>query len=176
MLFGNQAIHYELGNKGLISPYDKRFLQPASYDVGLCGPFLFPQPGRVLSEVVEPHYVKVHEADDTEGICLRSGEFCLASTLETIRVPLGVAAQIAGKSTLGRLGLAVHVTAGFIDPGFSGQITLELANLGPSTIRLAYGQRIAQIQFYRCFDNTMGYSGKYQNQRGTTGARRGKSE
>jgi dCTP deaminase len=168
MILGNDAIHKELGMMGLVLPYDERLLQPASYDLGLSGPFLFPCPGKVVSVAQQPEYVERTE----DVLVLNPGDFCLASTVESVRVPLGMAAQVAGKSTLGRWGLAVHVTAGFIDPGFNGQITLELANIGPSMIRLEYGQRIAQIQFYRCFDNTVGYSGKYQGQLGTTGARR----
>lgn len=102
------------------------------------------------------------------------GDFILASTMEEIILPDDIAARVEGKSSLGRLGLAVHITAGFIDPGFHGQVTLELKNLGNEEIMLRKGQYVAQLSFYQLSTRarrpygSAGLNSHYQNQRGVT--------
>ena len=76
-----------------------------------------------------------------------SGQFILASTVETFNIPMMLSAQVSGKSSWGRMGIMVHVTAGFIDPGFSGKITLEIVNMGHAAVALPTGKPIAQITF-----------------------------
>lgn len=117
-------------------PWDDNAIQPASYEVTLD------------DRIVTANGIPV-KSDSDGGWWLGPGEFWLGSTAETISVSRSLVAQVNGKSTLGRQGLLVHATAGFIDPGFTGQITLELANVGEETLRLAVGQRIAQIVFMR---------------------------
>jgi dCTP deaminase len=93
----------------------------------------------------------------TEPIVLHPGEFALASTLEYICLPTTLAARLEGRSTWGRLGLQVHSTAGFVDPGFEGILTFELNNLGKLPLMLFAGIRIAQICFYTCAPTTIPY-------------------
>ncbi len=106
------------------------------------------------------------------------GEFLLACTLETVRIPADLVAQVNGKSSLGRLGLSVHITAGFIDPGFRGQITLELHNCSNASIRLERRMKICQLVLQRLTspaERPYGHPSrrsKYQNQMGITPSRK----
>jgi dCTP deaminase len=95
----------------------------------------------------------------------------LATTLERVSLPLDICARLEGRSSIGRMGLFIH-NAGFIDPGFDGQITLELVNTGNSSIQLETGRRICQIVFEELKNpSERGYRGKYQHQNGATGSR-----
>lgn len=105
------------------------------------------------------------------AILIQPGEFMLGTTIERVRIPVSLAARVEGRSSIGRLGLAVHVTAGFIDPGFEGQITLEIVNFNPYPIWLRPGMRIAQLVFHETKTAGSGYRGKYQGQEGTTESR-----
>ena len=166
MLLGDSEILARIKQGGLIKPFKEQNLQPASYDLTLGGEFLFPRPD-ILELGKEPVYCR-----STVGYCvLTPGGFCLATTVEQINLPLDLVGRVEGRSSLGRLGLAVHVTAGFIDPGFQGQITLEIVNHGPNTIRLLSGIRIAQIAFEVVHGCTKGYTGKYQGQKGVVGSK-----
>lgn len=136
-------------------PYDPALVQPASYEVRLA---------RGLKH-----------ADGTESdMRIEPGGFRLASTIETINVPAYLVAQVNGKSSWGRRGLLVHVTAGFIDPGFHGQITLEMVNLSSQVIQLQAGYKIAQVVFTRLDQPAVkpygsdGLGSHYQHQRGAT--------
>jgi dCTP deaminase len=115
-----------------------------------------------------PHCI----SDGREIYQLMPGEFCLATTSQLLNVPLDMAVVVSGCSSIGRKGLVIHVTAGFVDPGFCGSITLELANLTRKPFYLAEGERICQLVFNQLIAPSEGYKGRYQNQRGTTGARR----
>ena len=112
---------------------------------------LFINLGHIVVEPLPPHRalqpasLEVHIGQET---WLAPNEFLLASTLETVTLGANVAANLTGKSSLGRLGLAVHITAGYIDPGFSGQIVLELKNLGNTELHLDKGAPIAQLVFH----------------------------
>jgi dCTP deaminase len=109
------------------------------------------------------------------GFVLQPGRFVLGSTLEWVEVPSFLTGRVEGKSTLGRLGILVHVTAGFIDPGFKGNITLELMNVGNVPILLEEGMCISQICFYELKSPSVrpygseGLGSKYQNSSGTVG-------
>lgn len=105
------------------------------------------------------------------AILIQPGEFMLGTTVERVRIPRSLAARVEGRSSVGRLGLAVHVTAGFIDPGFEGQITLEIVNFNPYPIWLRPGMRIAQLVFAETKTEGSAYRGKYQGQAGTTESR-----
>ncbi|MEV7675083.1 dCTP deaminase [Streptomyces sp. NPDC088752] len=129
-----------------ISPFDPARVQPASVDLTLDMFLRVPvRPGTEIdvAKVWAGHTVMAEVEED--GWVMQPGDFVLGSTIERVKLPLDLAARVEGKSSLGRLGLTVHVTAGFIDPGFAGQITLEIANLSPWPIRLRPGMPIAQL-------------------------------
>jgi dCTP deaminase len=134
-----------------ISPFNEDQIQPASYDIRLDGRFLVfrnykyscidpKSPQQDLTEMIE--------VGDDEPFIVHPGEFILGSTVERIGLGSDIAAQLGGKSSLGRLGLIVHATAGFIDPGFEGSVTLELSNVANLPIRLYPGMKVGQISFF----------------------------
>lgn len=133
-----------------ISPFDEAALQPASYDLTLDRHFLLPNPTVTeidMAQVTPGHMVP--ESVSNEGIVLEPGDFILGSTRERVKIGGRYLGRVEGKSSIGRLGVLVHVTAGFIDPGFEGKVTLEIVNVAPWEITLYPGQRIAQIAFSR---------------------------
>src|SRR3954469_397964 len=130
-------------------PWDDEYLQPASLDVRLHPLLRVPKLNvtRIdLGNVPEGH-TELCEIDENDGYVLGPGAFVLASTLEQFEIGPKYVARVEGKSSLARLGLTVHVTAGFVDPGFAGHITLEIVNLGPWEIVLRRGAAIAQVAF-----------------------------
>src|SRR3989440_793749 len=163
-----------------IDPYDESLLQPSSVDVRVDRYFRvfhnarYPyidvkQPQEALTELVEVH--------EDEPFILHPGEFVLGSTLEVVSLPDDLVARLEGKSSLGRLGLLIHSTAGFVDAGWSGHLTLELSNVANLPIAIYPGMKIGQISFIRMTspaDNPYGSSqtrSKYQGQRGPTPSR-----
>lgn len=146
-----------------ITPFYHDNLQPASYDLTLDDEFY--EYG--ISDY--PFFANAYY--------LYPRRFVLATTIETIQLPNDIVGQIHGKSSLGRIGLMVHVTAGLVDPGFRGTITLELYNVGPKTINLVSGMRIAQITFQQLTSRVSRPYGhpklhsKYQDQKGVTPSR-----
>lgn len=140
----------------VIDPLDDDRIQPASVDLTLCDEFLV----RPWSGAYECHPI---DLDDVEGSLatqpmrkkkcklhiLLPREFCLGSTLEHIEIPNDMVGRVEGKSSLGRLGLIVHATAGYVDPGFKGKITLEIYNLNFRPIILHPGKSICQLSFSR---------------------------
>lgn len=169
-----------------IVPFDSEMLQPVSYDLTLSEHIRRPRedvhmidtgmvPGtaQYYGEVPSCRPHTTGHMIPPSGYVLRSADFLLACTQETIRLSPYMAARVEGKSSLGRLGMAVHITAGFIDPGFEGQITLEIANLAPWAIKLYAGMPIAQIVFEPVNAPEKDYSktGHYQGQRGPTESR-----
>jgi dCTP deaminase len=131
-----------------VEPYDPRRLQPVSIDVTLGDTVrVF---DRAMFREVELDAIPddLTEVEDIrDGFRLRPGDFILATTAETLTLGPGIAARLEGKSTLGRLGIAVHATAGLIDPGFSGQVTLEVSNVGTLVPLLRPGLPIGQLTF-----------------------------
>jgi dCTP deaminase len=125
----------------------------------------------------QPDLTRLVEVDGDEALILHPGEFVLGSTFEAVTLPDDVAARLEGKSSLGRLGLLTHSTAGFIDPGFTGHVTLELSNVATLPIKLWPGMKIGQLCFFRlssAAEHPYGssvYGSRYQGQRGPTASR-----
>lgn len=161
----------------LIHPFDPKCVQPASYDLTLHGSVLIPM-GPSVSIDLRKHSPRDYmlEREIGQYFELKAGSCILGSTIETIHCPIDCVARVEGKSSIGRLFLAVHVTAGFVDPNFSGQITLEIVNHGPWDVVLWTGMRIAQINFAQMLGfpsrpyGSLGLGSHYQNQSGPTAA------
>jgi dCTP deaminase len=115
--------------------------------------------------------------DDGKPFFIHPGEFVLASTIEALTLPDDIVAQIEGKSSLGRIGLLIHATAGYVDPGWTGKLTLELSNVAKMPIALYYGMKICQLSFLRMSSpverpyGTPGLKSKYQGQTAPTTSR-----
>ena len=155
-------------------------VQPSSVDVRLDRYFrLFDNHKYPFIDPAEdqPDLTHLIEVAPDEPFILHPGEFALGSTFEQVTLPDDVAARLEGKSSLGRLGLLTHSTAGFIDPGFSGHVTLELSNVATLPIKLWPGMKIGQLCFFRLSSpaenpyGTGGYLNRYQGQRGPTASR-----
>lgn len=132
-----------------IDPWDPALVQPASVDLRLGDSFrVFHNHRTVAIDLREPPTNLTEEVVAGEqGFVIHPGEFCLGRTLEWVELPADIVARIEGKSSLGRLGLIVHATAGFCDPGWKGTLTLELNNLTRVPIKLYPGLLIAQLSF-----------------------------
>ena len=147
------------GKKTLIEPFHEDQLQPASYDLRL--------DSRVLLYREDGLTTKENLDIPESGLKIYPGDFVLGVTVETVNVPETLAARFEGKSSLGRSGLLSHITAGFVDPGFSGTLTVELACINPWGFVLYQGMRIGQICFFELdTPASVGYGekGHYQNQ------------
>jgi dCTP deaminase len=135
----------------VIKPWEPSLVQPASVDLRLGDSFRVFHNHRVsaidLRDGPEPGLTEEVTANPEDGFVIHPGEFCLGRTAEWVELPDDVVARIEGKSSLGRLGLIVHATAGFIDPGWKGTLTLELNNLTRVPIKLYPGLLIAQLSF-----------------------------
>jgi dCTP deaminase len=163
-----------------IDPYDDSLLQPSSVDVRVDRFFrVFHNNRYPYIDVKEPQdeLTELVEVDDETPFVLHPGEFVLGSTLERIRLPDDLVARLEGKSSLGRLGLLIHSTAGYIDPGWDGHVTLELSNVANLPITIYYAMKIGQISFVQMTEpaetpygsETIG--SKYKGQRGPTASR-----
>lgn len=181
MLLSDKDIKLEIGAGRIgIEPYDVAMVQPSSIDVRLDRFF------RVFENHRYPHIdPSTEQAELTREIApvgdepfvLHPGEFVLGSTYEVVTLPNDIAARLEGKSSLGRLGLLTHSTAGFIDPGFSGHVTLELANVATLPILLYPGMKIGQVCFFKMTSEaehpygSSVYGSRYHGQRGPTPSR-----
>ena len=163
-----------------IDPYDEALLQPSSVDVRVDRFFrVFHNARYPYIDVKEPQeeLTELVEVGDDQPFILHPGEFVLGSTLERILLPDDLVARLEGKSSLGRLGLLIHSTAGFIDPGFDGHVTLELSNVANLPITIYYEMKIGQISFMRMTEpaaapyGSSALGSKYQGQRGPTPSR-----
>jgi dCTP deaminase len=181
VIFSDRTIREALAaGRIVIDPYDPEFVQPSSVDLRVdryfrvfenhLYPFIDPKEQQVeLTSVVE--------AEDKQPFILHPGEFVLGSTLEVVRIGDDIVARLEGKSSLGRLGLLIHSTAGFVDPGFEGHLTLELSNVANLPIAIYPGMKIGQISFYQLSTPADAPYGsdeagsKYQGQRGPTPSR-----
>src|SRR4051794_1659371 len=133
-----------------VEPFDDSMVQPASIDLRLGSSFRVFHNHRITAiHLADPpkHITELVEIDPTDSFVIHPGEFVLGSTQEHVELPDDVVARIEGKSSLGRLGLIVHATAGFVDPGFKGTLTLEITNLTRVPIILWPGKPIAQLSF-----------------------------
>jgi dCTP deaminase len=169
----------ESGRIGL-EPLNLDLIQPSSMDVRLDRffrlfdnhkyPFIDPR-------VQQDDLTRFIEVDSNEAFILHPGEFVLGSTYEFVSLGDDIAARLEGKSSLGRLGLLTHSTAGFVDPGFKGHVTLELSNTATLPIKLWPGMKIGQLCFFQlssASENPYGsekYGSRYQGQRGPTASR-----
>ena len=163
-----------------LDPWDPRMVQPSSVDFRLDRYFrLFDNHKYPVIDpsLDQPDLTRLVEVEPDETFILHPGEFVLGSTYETITLPDDIAARVEGKSSLGRLGLLTHATAGFVDPGFSGHVTLELANVATLPIKLYPGMKIGQFCFFRLSSpsehpyGSAKYGSRYQGQRGPTPSR-----
>ncbi len=181
MILSDRTIREELAaGRVVIDPFDDGCIQPSSVDLRLDRLFrVFLNHTMPVIDVKQnlEELTRLVEIDDGDAFILHPGEFVLGSTAEAISLPDDLVARIEGKSSLGRLGLLIHSTAGFIDAGFSGHITLELSNVANLPITLYPGMKIGQVSFLRMTtpaDVPYGSSkvgSKYQGQRGPTPSR-----
>jgi dCTP deaminase len=181
MLLSDRDLVSEIKAENLaLEPFEPELLQPSSIDVRLDRFF------RVFNNHLYTHIDPSIQQDDLtaqvevtdgEAFVLHPGEFVLASTLEVITLGDQLAGRLEGKSSLGRLGLLTHSTAGFIDPGFSGHVTLELSNVANLPIKLWPGMKIGQLCIFRLSSpaehpyGSAVYGSRYQGQRGPTQSR-----
>jgi dCTP deaminase len=181
VLLSDRDILAEIEAKRIVvEPYEEAMIQPSSIDFRLDRFF------RVFENHRYPHIdpaadqsdlTREVEPEGDEPFILHPGEFVLGSTLELVTLPNDLAARVEGKSSLGRLGLLTHATAGFVDPGFSGHVTLELANVATLPIKLYPGMKIGQLCFFRLSSpvehpyGSAKYGSRYQGQRGPTPSR-----
>ena len=178
MIFSDRTIKEAVASGRIsIDPYEESMVQPSSIDLR-CAPHF-----RVFENhkyaVIDPKAPQGDltvgvEASDSEPFILHPGEFVLGSTLEVIGLADDIVARLEGKSSLGRLGLLIHSTAGFIDPGFRGQVTLELSNVANLPIAIYPSMKIGQISFYQMTTpaefpyGSPELGSKYQDQTGPT--------
>ena len=169
VLSDGEIIEYLNENKLVVKPLDKLQIQPASIDIRLGNTFC-------LLDHEKNATIKLGDKLDYKTLfqdkyVLLPGEFVLASSMEYVELPLDLAALVEGRSSLGRIGLSVQ-NAAWVEPGFTGEITLELFNASKYAIELRSGYKIGQLIFVKTDRNVLNpYSGKYQNQRGATGSR-----
>ena len=178
MLLSDRDIKSEIDKKRVVlEPCDLNMIQPSSVDVRL---------DRLFRTFENHKYAHIDPAENQpeltrevgvasdEAFILHTGEFVLGSTYEVITLPDDIAGRLEGKSSLGRLGLLTHSTAGFIDPGFSGHVTLELSNVATLPIKLWPGMKIGQLALFRLSSpaehpyGSAVYGSRYQGQRGPT--------
>jgi dCTP deaminase len=163
-----------------LEPYDVEMIQPASIDVRLDKYFrLFDNHRYPVIDPAQdqPDLTRLVDVGPDDPLVLHPGEFVLGATYERVTLPDDIAARLEGKSSLGRLGLLTHSTAGFIDPGFTGHVTLELSNTATMPIMLWPGMKIGQLCFFQLSSAAerpygSGATGsRYQGQRGPTASR-----
>ncbi len=181
MVLSDRSIRQEIEDgRIVIDPYEERLVQPSSVDVRVDRRFrVFRNSRYPFIDVRKPmdELTEAVTVDGEEPFILHPGEFVLGQTLERVTLPDDLVARLEGKSSLGRLGLLIHSTAGFIDPGFGGNITLELSNVANLPITIYHGMPIGQISFMRMdqpVENPYGAgrnASKYQGQAEPTPSR-----
>ena len=181
MLLSDRDLKAEIdsGRVG-VEPYAETMIQPSSIDVRLDRWFRVFENHKyphIDPSIEQPDLTRLIEPDGDDPFILHPGEFVLGSTFEVFTLPDDIAGRLEGKSSLGRLGLLTHSTAGFIDPGFSGHVTLELSNVANLPIMLYPGMKIGQLCLFRLSipaEHPYGsekYGSRYQGQRGPTPSR-----
>jgi dCTP deaminase len=181
MILSDVSIREQLqAGRILIDPLDEDCIQPSSVDLHVDRYFrVFRNHTQRVIDVKEDQeeLTELVEALGDDPLILHPGEFVLGSTLERVRLPDDLVARLEGKSSLGRLGLLIHSTAGFVDAGWDGHLTLELSNVANLPITLYPGMRIGQISFLQMTTAASvpyggaGLGSKYQGQRGPTASR-----
>ena len=185
MILSDTDIQKELDSgRVVVDPLDEGAIQPASVDVRVGDTFrVFANHRRSVIDVRTPmdDLTEPVEASEDNPFILHPGEFVLGSTLEVVELPDDLVGRVEGKSSLGRLGLLIHSTAGFVDAGFQGHLTLELSNVANLPIAIYPGMRIGQLCLFRMTSpaerpyGSPGLGSKYQGQRGPTPSRYSKS-
>jgi dCTP deaminase len=181
MVLSDRTIRRQLSEGRIeVEPYDESLLQPSSLDVRVDRFFRVFRNSRYpfidVKEEMED-LTELVEIGEAEPFILHPGEFVLGSTLERIKLPDDLVARLEGKSSLGRLGLLIHSTAGFIDPGWDGHVTLELSNVANLPITIYYAMKIGQLSFVQLTEpaetpyGANGLGSKYQCQAGPTPSR-----
>ena len=181
MLLSDRDINAEINSGRVkVEPFDAAMVQPSSVDVRLDRFFRVFENHKysvIDPSIEQPDLTREIAVDPDEEFILHPGEFVLASTYEVITLPDDIAGRLEGKSSLGRLGLLTHSTAGFIDPGFSGHITLELSNVANLPVKLYPGMKIGQLCLIKLSspaEHPYGsalYGSRYQGQRGPTASK-----
>ena len=179
MILSDRSIREEVtAGRIVIDPFDDGCVQPSSVDLHVDAQFrVFRNNRYPFIDVKQPQkdLTELVQGEDGEAFILHPGEFVLGSTLERVALPDNLVARLEGKSSLGRLGLLIHSTAGYVDPGWDGYLTLELSNVANLPITIYPGMKIGQISFFRlttAADTPYGAAGnKYQGQRGPTASR-----
>ena len=181
MLMSDRDIRASIESGAIgLEPLDMGLLQPSSFDVRLDRFFrLFDNHKYAYIDPAEDQsdLTRFVEVKADEAFILHPGEFVLGSTYEFVTLPDNIAARLEGKSSLGRLGLLTHSTAGFVDPGFNGHVTLELANVSNLPIKLWPGMKVGQLCFFQLSSpsetpyGSEKYLNRYQGQRGPTASR-----
>jgi dCTP deaminase len=181
LIFSDRTIREAIESGAIvIDPYEPSYVQPSSVDLRVGDGFrvfVNHRYSEIDPRAPQADLTSLVEVDEDSPFMLHPGEFVLGSTLERVKLPEDVVARLEGKSSLGRLGLLIHSTAGFIDPGFEGHITLELSNVATLPIAIYPGMKIGQISFYRmttAADFPYGspeLGSKYQGQSGPTASR-----
>lgn len=171
------------GTECMIEPFDPKQVQPASYDIRLGETFRVFLPHRAeIVDLDDPktweHLSEHKRVPNGKSFTLQPGQFALGRSVEQFKVPADIAVRLEGKSSLARLALAIHVTGGFIDPGFEGTITLEFVNLLPVPIRMWPGKKIGQVCFMRMssaarhpYASNPDRENRYQGQEAATASR-----
>jgi dCTP deaminase len=153
MVLSDQTIREEIdAGRIVIDPYDSSMVQPSSIDLRVDSSYrVFNNSRYPYIDVKQPmeDLTELVRTGEDEAFILHPGEFVLGQTLERVQIPDDLVARLEGKSSLGRLGLLIHSTAGFVDAGFSGNLTLELSNVANLPITLYHGMPIGQLSFMR---------------------------
>lgn len=181
MILSDRQIFQRLEEGSLrIEPFDHKDVQPASVDLYAGNRFLTQNEDvdwwKLGDADMDPQVYDIPEVDPKipgkEMFVLEPGDFALAATREVITIPNDIAARVEGCSSIGRQGLMVHITAGFIDPGYHGTITLELHNVSRRCIAIAPGDRICQLSFHQLTSECcLPYEGRYQGAKDVVPAR-----
>jgi len=181
MILSDRDIRAEIdAGRVVIDPYDPGCVQPSSVDLHVDSQFRVFANSRypyidVRAEM--PDLTELVEVGDDEPFILHPGEFVLGSTAERVALPDDLVARLEGKSSLGRLGLLIHSTAGYVDPGWDGYLTLELSNVANLPITIYPGMKIGQLSFVQMTEpaetpyGSDALGSKYQGQRGPTPSR-----
>jgi len=178
MILSDRTIREQIeAGRIVIDPFDAACVQPSSVDLHVDAEFRVFRNNRYpfIDVKQEQDLTELVEVKPDEAFILHPGEFVLGSTLERVAIPDDLVARLEGKSSLGRLGLLIHSTAGYVDPGWNGYLTLELSNVANLPITIYPGMKIGQISFFQlttAADTPYGGAGsKYQGQRGPTASR-----
>ena len=181
MLLSDRDIRSQIdAGRVVLNPYEPAMIQPSSIDVRLDKFFRVFDNHKYAAidpAIEQPELTRLVEVESGNPFVLHPGEFVLGSTYESVTLPDDIAARLEGKSSLGRLGLLTHSTAGFIDPGFEGNVTLELSNTATLPINLWPGLKIGQLCFFQLSSpaehpyGSSAYGSRYRGQRGPTASK-----